>query len=66
MKSYINTFSHDFKIPTHIALGLIMDQIYSLNNAHAWQPLAWYIQVIMHYRIDYNIIDIANQLSFIN
>lgn len=47
-----------------MVLGLLTDKTYSLNNAWARQLPAQYIYVIIHYRIGYNIVDIANQLFF--
>ena len=64
MKSWINTLSHRFKVPTSVALGLLTDEAYSLNNARARRPPAQYVRAIMQYCISCNIVNIANQLSF--
>lgn len=64
VKSWINTFSHCFKIPTSIAFGLLTDETYFFDDAQAWRPLAWYVRAIIWHSIGYNIIDIANQLFF--
>ena len=47
-----------------VALGLLTDETYSLNDAWAQRPPAQYVRSIMRYDIKYNIVDIANQLSF--
>ena len=64
VKSWINTLSHRFKIPTSVALGLLTDETYSLNDARARRPPAQYVRAIMRHGIGCNIIDVANQLSF--
>lgn len=64
VKNWINTLSHCFKVPTNVALGLLTDETYSLNDACARQPPAQYVQAIMRHGIGCNIIDMANQLSF--
>lgn len=64
MKSWINSLSHHFKISTSVALGLLIDKTYFLNDAQACQPSAQYVRAIMQYGIGCNIIDIANQLFF--
>lgn len=40
VKSWINTFSRHFKVPTSIALGLLTNKTYSLDDARVWQPPA--------------------------
>lgn len=51
-------------IPISMALGLLTDEAYSLEDAcRYWQP-AQYIYVIIHHRLGCNIVDIANQLLF--
>ena len=47
MKSWINTLSHRFKVPTSVALGLLTDKAYSLNDAQARRPSAQYVRTIM-------------------
>lgn len=47
-----------------IALNLISNETYSFDNVQAQQSLAQYICIIMQDNIKYNIINIANQLSF--
>lgn len=64
MKSWINTLSQRFKVPTSLALGLLIDEIYSLNNAQRRQPPAQYVRTIMRYGIGCNINDVSIQLSF--
>ena len=64
VKSWVNTLSHRFKVPTSVALGLLTDETYSLNDAWARQPPAQYVRAIMRHGIGCNIIDVANQLSF--
>lgn len=64
VKSWINTFSHRFKVPTSVTLGLFIDKTYLFNDARARQSPAQYICTIMRYRIGYNIVNIVNQLSF--
>ncbi len=64
MKSWVNTLSYCFKVPTSVALGLITDETYSLNDVRARRPPAQYVCAIMQHRIGYNIVNIANQLFF--
>lgn len=64
VKSWINTFSYRFKVPINVALSVLTDKTYSLNNAQIRRPSAQYICIIMRYRIVCNIVDVANQLSF--
>ena len=64
VKSWINTLSHCFKVPTSVALDLLTDETYSLDDACAQQPPAQYVCAIMRYGIGCNIVDVANQLSF--
>ena len=64
VKSWINTLSRCFKIPTSVTLSLLTDETYSLNDACAWRSLAQYICAIMQHGIGCNIVDVANQLSF--
>ena len=64
VKSWINTFFHRFKVPTSVALGLLTDETYSLNDARARRPPARYVRAIMRHGIGCNIVDVANQLSF--
>ena len=40
VKSWVNTLSHRFKIPTSVALGLLTDETYPLDDARARQPPA--------------------------
>ncbi len=47
-----------------IALSLLTDKTYSLNDAHAQQPPAQYVRAIMRHGIGCNIVNITNQLSF--
>lgn len=65
MKYRINTLSYCFKVPTSITLEFLTDENYLLKDAWGCCPLAQYIQAIIHHDIGYNIIDMANQLSFI-
>ncbi len=64
VKSWINTLSHHFKIPTTIALDLLTNKTYSLDDTRIQQPSAQYVHAIMQNGIGCNIIDVANQLSF--
>ena len=64
MKSWINTLSHRFKVPISVAMGLLTDEAYSLNDVRAHRPPAQYVRAIMRHGIGCNIIDVANQLSF--
>ena len=47
-----------------MALVLLTDEIYSLNDAWAQQPPVQYVRAILRHDIECNIVDIANQLSF--
>lgn len=47
-----------------MALGLLTDETYSLEDAQACRPLAQYVKAIMRHGIGCNIVDIGNQLSF--
>lgn len=49
-----------------MALGLLTNETYTLNNAQFQQPLAQYVRTIMRHDIRSNIINIANKLSFID
>ena len=64
VKSWVNTLSHRFKVPTSVALGLLTDETYTLDDARARRPPAQYVRTIMRYGIGCNIVDVANQLSF--
>lgn len=64
MKSWINTISHCFKVPTSVAFGLFTNETYFLDDAQARQPLAKYVCAIIQHSIRCNIIHVANQLSF--
>ena len=64
VKSWINTLSHRLKVPTSVALDLLTNEAYSLNNARARRPSAQYVRAIMQHGIGCNIVDVANQLSF--
>ena len=64
VKSWVNTLSHRFKVLTSVALGLLTDEIYSLNDAQARIPPTQYVRTIMRHGIGCNIVDVANQLSF--
>ncbi len=35
IKSWVNTLSHCFKVPTSVVLGLLTDETYSLDDARA-------------------------------
>ena len=65
VKNWVNTLSHCFKVPTSMALSLFTDETYTLDDARARRPLAQYIRTIMRHDIGCNVVDIANQLSFI-
>lgn len=47
-----------------MALGLLTDKTYSLDDACSRRLLAQYIGAIMQYSKGCNIVDVANQLSF--
>ena len=64
MKSWINTLSQRFKIPTSVALGPLTDDTYFLEDARRCRPPPQYTRAIMHYSIGCNIIEVANQLFF--
>ena len=64
VKSWVNTLSHCFKVPTSIAFGLFTDETYFLDNAWAWRPPAQYVCAIIWHGIGCNIVDVANQLFF--
>ena len=64
VKSWVNTLSHHFKIPTSIALGFFMDETYSFDDVRARWPPAQYVHTIIRHGIGCNIVDVANQLSF--
>ena len=64
VKSWVNTLSHCFKVPTSVAVGLLTNETYSVNDAYTRRPPAQYVRAIMQYGIGCNIIDVANQLSF--
>ena len=65
VKSWINTLSHRFKVPASIALGLLTDETYSLDDAHARPSPAEYVRTIMRHGIRCNIVDVVNQLFFV-
>lgn len=64
VKSWINTLSYHFKIPTSVAFGLLSDETYSVDDARFRRPPTQYARAIMQHGIGCNIIDVANQLSF--
>lgn len=64
IKNQVNTLFYYFKIPTSIAFGVLIDKIYSFNNARARQTPAQYICAIMQHSIGCNIVNITNQLFF--
>ena len=64
VKSWVNTISHRFKVPTSVALGLLTDKTYSFDDAWAQRPSAQYVRAIMRPGIEWNIVNVANQLSF--
>lgn len=61
VKSWINTLSPRFKVPTNVALGLLTDETYSLGDARARRPAAQYVRAIMRHGIVCNIVNVANQ-----
>ncbi len=64
VKSWINTLSHCFKVPPSVALSLLTDETYLLEDARARRPPAQYVRAIMRHGIGCNIVDVANQLFF--
>lgn len=58
VKSWINMLSNRFNVSTNIALDLLTDKIYLLDDVRAWCPLAKYIRVIMRNGIGCNIVDV--------
>ena len=64
IKSWVNTLSHRFKVPTSVAFGLLTDKTYSLDDVWARRPPAQYVRIIMQQGIGCNIVNVANQLSF--
>ncbi len=51
VKSWVNTLSHCFKVPTSVAFDLLTDETYSLDNARAQRPPAHYVRAIMRHDI---------------
>ena len=49
----------------NVTFGLFTDETYFLNDTQARRPPAQYVCAIMQNGIGYNIINIANQLSFV-
>ena len=47
MKSWVNTLSRRFKVPTSVALGLLTDETYSVDDACARCPPAQYVRAII-------------------
>ena len=64
VKNWVNILSHRFKVPTSVALGLLTNETYSLDNARAQRSLAQYVCAIMWHSIGCNIVNVANQLFF--
>lgn len=64
MKSWVNTLSQRFTVPTSVALGLLTNKTYSLDDAQRCRPPAQYVQAIMRHGIGCNINNVSNQLSF--
>lgn len=64
VKSWISTLSNRFKVPTNVTLGLLTDEIYSLDDARTRRSPAQYVRAIMRHGIGCNIVDVSNQLSF--
>lgn len=65
VKSWVNTFFHHFKVPTNIALGLLINEIFSLSDTRTQRPPAQYVCTILQHSIGYNIVNIVNQQSFV-
>lgn len=51
-------------MPISVALELLTDEAFFLEDTYCHQPLAQYICAIIYYRLRFNIVIIANQLSF--
>ena len=64
VNSWVNTLSHCFKVPTSVALGLLTNETYFLDNARARRPPAQYVCAIMQHGIGWNIVNVVNQLRF--
>lgn len=64
VKSWVNTLSYHFKIPTSMVLELFTDETYFFDDVQAQRPPVQYVCAIMRYGIECNIVDIANQRSF--
>ncbi len=64
MDSWSNTLSRRFKVPTSIASEFLTSESYPLYDAQQCRLPAQYVQAIIRHRIDCNIVDAANQLSF--
>ena len=64
VKSWVNTLSYCFKVPTSVTLDLLTDETYSVDDAPTRHPHAQYVRAIMRHGIGCNIIDVVNQLSF--
>ena len=60
LKSWVNILSHHFKVPMSVALGLLTDENYTLDDARTRRPLAQYVCAIMRHGIGCNIVDVAN------
>lgn len=60
VKSWVNTLSYHFKVPMSMALGLLTNETYSLNDARAQRLLAQYVYAIMRHYIGCNIVDVTN------
>ena len=64
MKSWVNTLSHRFKVPTSVALDLLIDETYTLDDVRTRRSPTQYVRAIMRHGIGCNIVNVANQLSF--
>lgn len=64
VKSWVNTLSLHFKVPTGMVLGLLTGGTYTFDDAWAQWPLLQYVCTIIQHDIGYNIVNVVNQLSF--
>lgn len=58
--NWVVTLSQRFKVPTSVALNLLTNESYTLDNAQKCRPLAQYVRAIIRHGIGCNIIDVAN------
>lgn len=62
MNTWIKTLSRRFKICPFIALGLLVDERFSLADVRRRRPPAQYVKTIVRYCVGSSVVDEANQL----